>query len=140
MKVLVIGSGGREHIIVKKLKESERVTEIFAAPGNGGIAEDATCVAIKDDALEELADFAQENGIDWTIVGPEVPLTKGVVNVFRNRNLKVFGPSEEAAIIEGSKDFAKAFMQNYQIPTAKYHTFSDVEKAKAIFVKKERQS
>lgn len=111
MKVLVIGSGGREHIIVKKLKESERVTEIFAAPGNGGIAEDATCVPIKDDAIQELAAFAEENQIDWTIVGPEIPLTLGVVDAFRAKNLKIFGPTKAAAIIEGSKDFAKAFMQ-----------------------------
>ncbi|KAB8129872.1 phosphoribosylamine--glycine ligase [Gracilibacillus oryzae] len=131
MKVLVIGSGGREHIIVKKLKESKRVTEIFAAPGNGGIAEDATCVPIKDDAIEELVKFAAEKEIDWTIVGPEIPLTKGVVDAFRSNNLKVFGPSKAAAIIEGSKDFAKAFMKQYDIPTAKYQTFTDAEKAKS---------
>ncbi|RCW65807.1 phosphoribosylamine--glycine ligase [Saliterribacillus persicus] len=131
MKVLVIGSGGREHIIVKKLKESERVTEIFVAPGNGGIEKDATCVAIKDDQIDQLVTYALEKGIDWTIVGPEVPLTKGVVNAFRKADLKVFGPTEEAAIIEGSKDFAKSFMKKYDIPTAGYETFSDVEKAKA---------
>ncbi|WP_058306176.1 phosphoribosylamine--glycine ligase [Gracilibacillus massiliensis] len=136
MKVLVIGGGGREHIIVKKLKESERVTEIFAAPGNGGIAEEATCVPIKDDAIDELVTFALEQQIDWTIVGPEVPLTKGVVDAFRNQNLKVFGPTKDAAIIEGSKDFAKAFMQQYDIPTAKYQTFTDVEKAKS-YIKQE---
>lgn len=136
MKVLVIGSGGREHIIVKKLKESERVTEIFAAPGNGGIAEDATCVPIKDDAIQELAAFAEENQIDWTIVGPEIPLTLGVVDGFRAKNLKIFGPTKAAAIIEGSKDFAKAFMQQYDIPTAKYQTFTDIEKAKA-YIKQE---
>ncbi len=130
MKVLVIGGGGREHIIVKKLKESYRIKEIFAAPGNGGIAEEATCVPIKDDAIDELVSFALKENIDWTIVGPEVPLTKGVVDAFRNQNLKVFGPSKDAAIIEGSKDFAKAFMQQYDIPTAKYRTFTDVEKAK----------
>ncbi|WP_018932354.1 phosphoribosylamine--glycine ligase [Gracilibacillus lacisalsi] len=131
MKVLVIGGGGREHIIVKKLKSSERVTEIFAAPGNGGIAQDATCVPIKDEAIEELVAFAQKEQIDWTIVGPEVPLTKGVVDAFQEKNLKVFGPKKGAALIEGSKDFAKAFMKQYDIPTAKYQTFTDVEKAKA---------
>ncbi|UOQ49002.1 phosphoribosylamine--glycine ligase [Gracilibacillus caseinilyticus] len=130
MKVLVIGGGGREHIIVKKIKESKRVTDIFVAPGNGGIAQDATCVAIKDDAIEELVAFADKEAIDWTIVGPEVPLTKGVVDAFHAKNLKVFGPSKAAAIIEGSKDFAKAFMKQYDIPTAKYQTFTDVEKAK----------
>ncbi|MGN8646711.1 phosphoribosylamine--glycine ligase [Gracilibacillus sp. HCP3S3_G5_1] len=129
MKVLVIGGGGREHMIVKKLKMSERVTEIFAAPGNGGMTQDATCVQIKDDAIEELVAFAQKEQIDWTIVGPEVPLTKGIVDAFRGNNLKVFGPSKAAALIEGSKDFAKAFMKQYNIPTAKYRTFTDVEKA-----------
>lgn len=131
MKVLVIGSGGREHIIVKKLKESKRVTEIFAAPGNGGIAQEATCVAIKDDAIEELVAFAKKEAIDWTIVGPEIPLTKGVVDAFREEGLKVFGPSKAAAIIEGSKDFAKAFMKKYDIPTAAYQTFTDADEAKA---------
>ncbi|GAB2547478.1 phosphoribosylamine--glycine ligase [Gracilibacillus alcaliphilus] len=130
MKVLVIGGGGREHIIVKKLKESDRVTEIFAAPGNGGIALDATCVAIKDDAIDELAAFAEKQQIDWTIVGPEIPLTKGIVDAFRAKNLKVFGPTKDAALIEGSKDYAKAFMKQYNIPTAQYETFTDAEQAK----------
>ncbi|WP_163538382.1 phosphoribosylamine--glycine ligase [Gracilibacillus sp. YIM 98692] len=136
MKVLVIGSGGREHIIVQKLKDSKRVEQIFAAPGNGGIEADATCVDIKDDAIEELVAFAKEAEIDWTIVGPEVPLTKGVVNAFQNEGLKVFGPTEEAAIIEGSKDFAKEFMHKYDIPTAKYQTFTDIDQAKA-YIKQE---
>src|SRR5699024_678410 len=131
MKVLVVGGGGREHIIVKKLKESKRITEIYAAPGNGGIALDATCVPIQDDAIEELVAFALEAQIDWTIVGPEIPLSKGIVDAFQNKNLQVFGPTKSAAIIEGSKDFAKAFMEKYDIPTAKYQTFTEIEKAKS---------
>ena len=129
MKVLVIGSGGREHMIVKKLKESTRVTDIYVAPGNGGIATEATCVPIQDDAIEELVQFALENDIKWTIVGPEIPLSKGIVNAFRSNNLNIFGPSQEAAMIEGSKDFAKAFMKQYNIPTAKYQTFTNVNEA-----------
>ncbi|WP_066186298.1 MULTISPECIES: phosphoribosylamine--glycine ligase [Gracilibacillus] len=136
MKVLVIGGGGREHIIVKKLIESKRVTEIFAAPGNGGIAQDAVCIPIKDDAIGELVDFAEKEAIDWTIVGPEIPLTKGIVDAFRAKNLKVFGPSKAAAMIEGSKDFAKGFMKKYGIPTADYATFTDVEEAKS-YVRKQ---
>ncbi|GAA0302464.1 phosphoribosylamine--glycine ligase [Gracilibacillus halotolerans] len=129
MKILVIGSGGREHMIVKKLKKSDKVTNIYVAPGNGGIAAEATCIPIQDDAIEELVQFAVETKIDWTIVGPEIPLSKGIVNAFRSNNLRIFGPSKEAAIIEGSKDFAKAFMKQYNIPTAKYQTFTDVNEA-----------
>ena len=136
MKVLVIGSGGREHMIVKKLKDSDKVTNIYVAPGNGGIAAEATCIPIQDDAIEELVQFAVETKIDWTIVGPEIPLSKGIVNAFRSNNLKIFGPSKEAAIIEGSKDFAKAFMKQYNIPTAKYQTFTDVNEA-ISYIKRE---
>lgn len=136
MKVLVIGSGGREHMIVKKLKDSDKVTNIYVAPGNGGIAAEATCIPIQDDAIEELVQFAVETKIDWTIVGPEIPLSKGIVNAFRSNNLKIFGPSKEAAIIEGSKDFAKAFMKEYNIPTAKYQTFTDVNEA-ISYIKRE---
>lgn len=130
MKVLVVGSGGREHIIVKKLKESKRVTEIFAAPGNSGIAQDATCIPIKEEDVGDLVAFVQSKGIDWTIVGPEIPLSKGIVDTFRKENLKIFGPTKAAAIIEGSKDFAKRFMKKYNIPTAEYRSFTDAEKAK----------
>lgn len=130
MKVFVIGSGGREHIIVQKLKESNRVEQIYAAPGNGGIAKDATCVDIKDDAIEELVAFAKQTEIDWTIVGPEIPLTLGIVDAFRAEGLQVFGPNRAAAVIEGSKDFAKALMYKYDIPTAKYQTFTDINEAK----------
>ncbi|SEO04637.1 phosphoribosylamine--glycine ligase [Amphibacillus marinus] len=130
MKVLIIGSGGREHMLVKKVKQSAKVAEIFVAPGNAGIAEDAKCVAIKDDAVTELLAFAQEAAIDWTIVGPEVPLTKGVVDAFRSAGLKIFGPTKAAALIEGSKDFTKALMKKYAIPTADYQTFTDSVAAK----------
>lgn len=130
MKVLVIGSGGREHTIVQKLKQSKRVTEIYAAPGNGGIAQEATCVEIKDDAIAELVSFAKATEIDWTIVGPEIPLTKGIVDAFRAEGLSVFGPSKAAAIIEGSKDFAKDLMKKYNIPTAKSQTFTQIADAK----------
>ncbi|MCT2536795.1 phosphoribosylamine--glycine ligase [Aquibacillus koreensis] len=136
MRVLVIGSGGREHSIVKKLMESKQVDSIFAAPGNGGIAADATCVDIKDDDVDTLVAFAKDNAIDWTIVGPEVPLLAGVVNAFQAEGLNVFGPTKEAALIEGSKDFAKAFMKKYQIPTADYQTFTDVDQAKQYIEEK----
>ena len=136
MKVFVIGSGGREHSIVQKLKQSKQALDIFVAPGNGGITSQATCVAISDDDIEGLVAFAKDKQIDWTIVGPEVPLTAGVVDAFQKEGLKIFGPSKAAALIEGSKDFAKAFMEKYQIPTAAYQTFSEVEAAKAYLKEK----
>ncbi|MBM7572792.1 phosphoribosylamine--glycine ligase [Aquibacillus albus] len=135
MKVLVVGSGGREHSIVKKLAESDQVSSIYAAPGNGGIEQDATCVNIGDSQIEELVAYAKDNAVDWTIVGPEVPLNAGIVNAFQKEGLKIFGPKEEAALIEGSKDFAKGFMKKYQIPTAAYQTFSDVDEAKQYIEK-----
>ncbi|MDC3417493.1 phosphoribosylamine--glycine ligase [Aquibacillus salsiterrae] len=136
MNVLVVGSGGREHSIIQKLAKSKQVTKLYAAPGNGGIEDVATCVDIKDNALEELVAFAKEAEIDWTIVGPEVPLTAGIVNVFKAAGLTIFGPTKEAAIIEGSKDFAKAFMKKYNVPTAEYQTFTDVNEAKAYIHEK----
>lgn len=136
MKVLVIGSGGREHAIVQKLKQSKQGLDIFVAPGNGGIASQATCVPIQDDDIEGLLTFAKENAIDYTIVGPEIPLTGGVVNAFEAEGLDIFGPTKEAALIEGSKDFAKAFMKKYDIPTADYQTFTEIEAAKAYLVEK----
>ncbi|MGM0523921.1 MAG: phosphoribosylamine--glycine ligase, partial [Bacillota bacterium] len=129
MKVLVIGSGGREHMLVKTLKKSSRVAEVFVAPGNAGIALDATCVDINETDFDQLIDFAKKKQIDWTIVGPEVPLTKGIVNAFRGAGLKIFGPTKEAAIIEGSKDFTKALMKKYNVPTADYQTFTDAKQA-----------
>ncbi|WP_186579054.1 phosphoribosylamine--glycine ligase [Aquibacillus kalidii] len=130
MNVLVIGSGGREHSIIKKLTVSKQVDKIYAAPGNGGIAQEATCIDIKESQIEELVTFAKENNIDWTIVGPEVPLIAGIVNAFQVEGLNIFGPTKEAALIEGSKDFAKSIMKKYDIPTADYQTFTNIEEAK----------
>ncbi|QXE02398.1 phosphoribosylamine--glycine ligase [Terribacillus sp. DMT04] len=136
MKVLVIGSGGREHSIVAKLASSTKITAIYAAPGNGGIADLATCVPIDVTAVDDLVSFAKEEQIDWTFVGPEIPLLAGVVNAFQQAGLHVFGPTKEAALIEGSKDYAKQFMQAHHIPTAASQTFTDAAKAKAYIAEK----
>jgi phosphoribosylamine---glycine ligase len=118
MRVLVVGNGGREHAICWKLKESPLVDELYAAPGNGGIAEIADCVPIGVADVVELADFAEKLKIDLTVVGPELPLTLGIVDEFQKRDLPVFGPTRMAAEIEGSKVFSKDFMKKYDIPTA----------------------
>ena len=131
MKVLVIGSGGREHAIVDALTRSPRQPKIYAAPGNAGIAAIAECVAIKDTEADKLLAFAQENGIDLTVVGPEAALAVGVVDKFRAAGLKIFGPTKASAEIESSKDFAKRLMKKYDVPTADYATFSDFEEALA---------
>ncbi|WP_067839064.1 phosphoribosylamine--glycine ligase [Amphibacillus sediminis] len=136
MKVLVIGSGGREHMLVKKLLEDERVEEMFVAPGNGGIAEEAQCIPIKETDIDALVNFARQEQMDWTIVGPELPLMLGIVNAFRAANLNVFGPTQEAAMIEGSKDFSKALMKKYQVPTANYQSFTNSDQAKAYIRQK----
>ncbi len=128
-KVLVVGSGGREHALVWQLKQSPQVGKVFCAPGNAGIAADAECVNIKVSELEKLADFAVEHKIDLTVVGPEAPLCDGIVDVFQRRKLKIFGPDKKAAQLEGSKDFAKQFMVKYGIPTAASETFEDPESA-----------
>lgn len=129
MKVLIIGSGGREHAIAWKVAQSKKVTELYCAPGNAGIAEYATCVNIGAMELDRLADFAQEKKIDLTIVGMDDPLVAGIVDVFEQRGLRVFGPRKNAAIIEGSKAFSKDLMKKYNIPTAAYETFSDSNEA-----------
>ena len=131
MKVLVIGSGGREHAIVEALSRSPRQPKIYAAPGNAGIASLAECVAIKDTEADKLLAFATEQGIDLTVVGPEAALAVGVVDKFRAAGLKIFGPTKAAAEIESSKDFAKRLMKKYDVPTADYATFSDFEEALA---------
>lgn len=136
MKVLVVGKGGREHSVVMQLAKSSRVTDIFAAPGNPGMADHAMCVPIQEMQIEELAQFAVENEIDLTIVGPENPLNEGIANVFIDRGLDIFAPTKEAAILEGSKDFAKQFMQKYEIPTAAYQTFDNPEAAKDYIAEK----
>jgi len=124
MKVLVVGSGGREHALVWKLSQSSRVDRVFCAPGNAGIADIAECVEIKADDIEGLLDFAKFEGIDLTVVGPEAPLTKGIVDAFVREGQRIFGPDSSAARLEGSKVFAKDFMLKYGIPTAEYRTFS----------------
>jgi len=131
MKVLVIGNGGREHALAWKLKSSPKVQTVFVAPGNGGTAADPDLhnVAITD--FHALADFVEAEKIALTVVGPEAPLAGGVVDVFRARGLRVFGPSQAAAQLESSKAFAKAFMQRHQIPTAAFATFTDVAAAHA---------
>lgn len=136
MKVLIIGQGGREHALVWKAAQSKLVEEVFVAPGNDGMDNIATRVAISETDNEGLLNFAKEAKIDLTIVGPEVPLLNGVVNEFEEAGLKVFGPRKEAALIEGSKNFAKELMVKYNIPTADYQTFTELEQAKAYVQEK----
>ncbi len=124
MKVLVIGSGGREHAIVWKLKQSPKVTEVYCAPGNAGINKIANGVNIKADDIEGLLNFVKGNNIELTVVGPEVPLEKGIVDLFNSEGLLIFGPQKSAARLEHSKIFAKDFMKRHNIPTAAYETFS----------------
>lgn len=125
MKILVVGGGGREHAIIKKLKENPKVTEIFACPGNGGIAKDATCVDIGAKDIPAIADFAVENKIDFCVVAPDDPLVLGCVDALEAKGIPCFGPNKNAAIIEGSKVFSKNLMQKYNIPTADYAVFAD---------------
>ncbi len=123
MKILVVGKGGREHAIVWKLAQSDKVNKIYAAPGNVGMAEQAEIVPIEVEDLDGLANYAARNGIDLTVVGPELPLTLGIVDIFESKGLRIFGPNKEAAEIEGSKAFAKDFMQKHHIPTARFKVF-----------------
>lgn len=129
MKVLIVGSGGREHAIAWSVSKSPKVDKIYCAPGNAGIGEVAECVDIGAMELEKLAAFAEENKIDLTIIGMDDPLVAGVVDVFEARGLKVFGPRKNAAILEGSKAFSKDLMKKYNIPTAAYETFDNPEDA-----------
>lgn len=131
MKVLIVGSGGREHAIAYSVAKSDRVDKIYCAPGNAGIAELAECVPIGAMELEKLADFAEEKKIDLTIIGMDDPLVAGVVDVFEARGLRVFGPRKNAAILEGSKAFSKDLMKKYHIPTAAYENFDSPEAALA---------
>lgn len=130
MRILIVGSGGREHVLAWKIKQSPLAKEIYCAPGNGGISEIAECVDIKADDIGGLVEFAKSKKIDLTVVGPEVPLVAGIVDIFEGEGLKVFGPSGEASQLEGSKIFAKEFMHECNIPTANFHKFDDIEKAK----------
>lgn len=129
MKILVIGSGGREHAIVKKISESKRVSKIYCAPGNGGISDIAECVNIKVTEFDKLISFAKDNNIDLTVVGPDDPLVMGISDEFIKAGLKVFGPTKDGAQLEGSKVFSKELMKKYNIPTAKYEVFDDYDKA-----------
>ncbi len=132
MKILVVGSGGREHAIVWKLKQSPKCTEIFCAPGNAGIAQDAECVKIAATDIPALVDFAKEKQIDLTVIGMDDPLMLGVVDAFEEAGLRVFGPRKNAAILEGSKAFSKELMHKYSIPTADFWEFTESEAAKTF--------
>ncbi len=130
MKLLVVGRGGREHAFVWKLAQSNKITGLYAAPGSPGMAQYAECVDISDSDLNGLADFAQREGIDISVIGPEAPLADGIVDVFAERGLAVFGPTQAAAQIEADKDFALELMHKYDIPTGAYETFVDAEIAR----------
>ena len=129
MKILVVGGGGREHAIIKKLKKNPQVTEIFALPGNGGIAADAVCVNIGAKDIPQIVEFAVSHGVDYAVVAPDDPLVLGAVDALEEKGIPCFGPRANAAIIEGSKVFAKDLMKKYHIPTAQYEVFTDMESA-----------
>ena len=129
MKIMVVGGGGREHAIIKKLKENKEITEIFALPGNGGMAKDATLVNIGAKDITAIKDFAKQNGIDYAVVAPDDPLVLGCVDALNEIGIPCFGPNKAAAIIEGSKVFSKNLMKKYKIPTAEYEVFTDLNSA-----------
>ena len=129
MKVMVIGGGGREHAIIKKIKENPEVTALYALPGNGGIAKDAICVDIGAKDIEGVVAFAKENAIDFAVVAPDDPLVLGMVDALNAAGIPCFGPDKKAAILEGSKVFSKDLMKKYGIPTAAYEVFNDMDKA-----------
>ncbi|MUT65632.1 phosphoribosylamine--glycine ligase [Paenibacillus sp. NEAU-GSW1] len=137
MRILVVGGGGREHAIVWALKKSEKVKEIFCAPGNAGIAQLAECVPIAVNKFDELVQFAKDAAIDLVFIGPDDPLAEGIVDAFEAHNIPVYGPSKAAAEIEGSKIFMKNLLKKYNIPTAKYETFTDYESASAYLRQQE---
>ena len=129
MKILVVGGGGREHAIIRSLKKNSDVTEIYACPGNGGIAADATCVNIGATEIDKIVDFAMENKIDYAVVAPDDPLVMGCVDALEEKGIPCFGPRANAAIIEGSKVFSKNLMKKYNIPTAAYEVFENMDEA-----------
>ena len=129
MNIMVVGGGGREHAIIKKLKENPGITNIYALPGNGGIARDAVCVDIRATEIDKITAFAKENAIDYAVVAPDDPLVLGCVDALNEVGIPCFGPKANAAIIEGSKVFSKNLMKKYGIPTAEYETFNDMEAA-----------
>jgi phosphoribosylamine--glycine ligase len=136
MKILVVGSGGREHALAWKLAQSPKVQVVYVAPGNAGTALDKRMQNLPITQVKELAEFAQREKIDLTVVGPEAPLAAGIVDLFRAQGLRIFGPTQAAAQLEASKDFAKSFMQRHGIPTAEYQTFSDAPQAHAYVAHK----
>ena len=129
MKIMVVGGGGREHAIIKKLKENKNITEIFALPGNAGMTKDATLVNIGAKDISAIVDFAKNNDIDYAVVAPDDPLVLGCVDALNEIGIDCFGPNKAAAIIEGSKVFSKNLMKKYNIPTAEYEVFSNLEDA-----------
>ncbi|MEE8367735.1 MAG: ATP-grasp domain-containing protein, partial [Thermoanaerobaculia bacterium] len=136
MRVLVIGSGGREHALCWKLRQSPLLDTLYCAPGNPGTAPIAQSVAIAPHQIRELVEFAQDSQVDLTVVGPELPLTLGIVDAFAEYGLRIFGPSQKAAQLEGSKVFAKQFMRRYEIPTARFevaHTAAEARRTAASF-------
>lgn len=137
MRVLVIGSGGREHALCWKIAQSDKVSKVFCAPGNDGISLVAETISISAGDINALADFAIKENVDLTIVGPELPLVDGIVDEFQRRELKIFGPSKRAAILEGSKSFTKKFLTKYKIPTANYGVFTELSSAKEYLKKVE---
>ena len=130
MKVLVVGSGGREHALVWKIKQSSKVEKVYCAPGNAGIKKLAECIDISATEVKKLADFAVKQNIDLTVVGPEASLVEGIVDLFEKKGLRIFGPTKKAAILEGSKVYTKEFLEKYDIPTAQFKVFKDAKKAK----------
>ncbi|RJP29664.1 MAG: phosphoribosylamine--glycine ligase [Candidatus Omnitrophota bacterium] len=130
MRILVIGSGGREHALVWKIAQSKSVDKIFCAPGNAGIAQQAECIDIKPDDITGLLDFARRQNVDLTVVGPEVPLSLGIADEFKKYKLNIFGPNKAAAQLESSKVFSKQMMARYQVPTAEFRVFQDLDEAK----------
>src|SRR5690606_24398765 len=129
MKILVVGSGGREHALAWKLAQSERIQMVYVAPANGGTALDPRLENLAVTDPHELAELARRGNLGLTVVRPEAPRAPGIVNIFREQGLKICGPTREAAQLESSKDFAKSFMVRHQIPTARYQTFSDIGQA-----------
>ncbi|MEW6087999.1 MAG: phosphoribosylamine--glycine ligase [bacterium] len=137
MRILIIGSGGREHTLVWKMSQSAKVKKIFAAPGNGGMEKIAQCVPVDAADIAGLADFAEREKIDFTVVGPEMPLTLGIVDAFKKKGLRIFGPDKSGARLEGSKIWSKNFMKKYEIPTAGYYVFDNLKKAGEFIEKAE---
>lgn len=137
MKILVIGSGGREHAIVWKLKKDNANSQILALPGNGGISQEAECLTVESGAPGEIASIASLKGVDLTVVGPEVPLSAGIADIFRQNGMKIFGPGKEGAALESSKLFAKQFMKRHNVPTADFSLAGDIEEGMRILEKRE---